>query len=366
MDNQFSYDSVIALYLIGAIGALFIIVGVTWDSGWHLLFLIENFLAPPHLLLYFGMFLIFVASILGTTLWLLVFKRDNSENQYFKGFFISTIGSVILLLGGMFDFWWHELFGFDPWLFTPSHIVLLLGVGLNTIGIAYGIITLYRSKINDFTLNRFQNDKIILIIMLIVILGVLRLNLNAFGYVLVDIWGIGYTFKFNVIIIKELRLMLISISLLFIATISAIYAILVKNLIEKRGYFFLVIGIGALITLITDLLFQYSILEGTTEGEQFLRFIPFYIAFLFPVLIFDFVITHVVLTRKIVVILAMTIPFITLLDGWQSILLWNEFIDIVPFFIIGLMIYSAIIVVIILKVEQKIKRKIYKMGLIEI
>ena len=44
------------------------------------------------------------------------------------GYLLSGVGAASFLLYGLWDLWWHELYGFDAVIDSPPHVGLLLSV----------------------------------------------------------------------------------------------------------------------------------------------------------------------------------------------------------------------------------------------
>ncbi|HZM79551.1 MAG TPA: hypothetical protein VFC19_27790 [Candidatus Limnocylindrales bacterium] len=117
---------------IGALGALALIVGVLTDAWAHAnrLSTLEGFFTPWHALLYGG----FAATAAWT--WWLAFRHRREDPRWFLnrwpvGYGIGAIGSLVFLVGGAGDMFWHEIFGVEVSLeagLSPSHVTLTIGV----------------------------------------------------------------------------------------------------------------------------------------------------------------------------------------------------------------------------------------------
>src|SRR5262245_52377145 len=123
-------------------------IGVYVDVWYHLhySFEIETFFTWPHALLYAGWAAtgLIPALALGESIGRGLPRRDWLP----AGYPLVLIGSVIFGLGGVFDFVWHSLFGFEARqeaVLAPSH--LWLGVGFMVC--AFGLLqaaTLQRAR----------------------------------------------------------------------------------------------------------------------------------------------------------------------------------------------------------------------------
>jgi hypothetical protein len=91
----------------------------------------ETFFTVWHAIFYSGFLLI--ALLLAGTMWVNR-RRDTAwKNVLPQGYSLSLLGILIFAAGGVGDLLWHEIFGveagFDA-LFSPSHLVLGMGLGL--------------------------------------------------------------------------------------------------------------------------------------------------------------------------------------------------------------------------------------------
>jgi hypothetical protein len=116
---------------IGALCGLLLIAGGLTDAWAHvnILSTIDGFFTPWHALLYSG----FAATAAWT--WWLAFRHRRKDPRWFLtrwpiGYGIGAIGSLLFLVGGAGDMFWHEIFGVEASLeaaLSPSHLVISLG-----------------------------------------------------------------------------------------------------------------------------------------------------------------------------------------------------------------------------------------------
>ena len=116
--------------------------GLTWDIQWHLLIGRDTFWIPPHLMMYSGV----TASFLVAVLVLALDTRDRRRGvrrrgmvtmlglTSTRGIHLAAWGVALLLLAAPIDDLWHRLFGLDVTLWSPPHLLGLLGSAVNTIG----------------------------------------------------------------------------------------------------------------------------------------------------------------------------------------------------------------------------------------
>ena len=102
-------------------------VGGEWDITNHLLNKPEIFFSPPHALLYSGVAVALVGTIIMFSRWH-VFSSEEKTKYKFP-IKIAMIGIFILVGAGPADFIWHSNFGLDG-LLSPPHQMLLTGMML--------------------------------------------------------------------------------------------------------------------------------------------------------------------------------------------------------------------------------------------
>ncbi|MFI6030681.1 hypothetical protein [Amycolatopsis magusensis] len=130
-------------------GTLVTLVGLTWDVEWHDDVGPDTFFTLPHLFLYTGSAiagLVSLVVVLSTTAAqragrpvdevvggkaVGVFGRTFAAPV---GYLIAGTGGALFLLYGLWDLWWHSLYGFDAVIDSPPHIGLLLSVMVTMVG----------------------------------------------------------------------------------------------------------------------------------------------------------------------------------------------------------------------------------------
>ncbi len=114
--------------LIGLVLALF---GVYWDDAWHTDRGRDETLSAPHVALYAG-----VALAVGVVIRWGWQRRAGGVTAMISGpVGVAVIGAAVTLGSAPVDAWWHEAFGRDAVVWSPPHMVALLG----TISLASGI-----------------------------------------------------------------------------------------------------------------------------------------------------------------------------------------------------------------------------------
>ncbi|MEV8633090.1 hypothetical protein AB0395_15665 [Streptosporangium sp. NPDC051023] len=131
------------------LGAAFSLSASSWDIQWHIDVGPDTFFTLPHLFLYAGSALSGLASLTVVLMTTAARRADRAVDatvggravRVFGGTFaaplgylISGTGSAGFLLYGLFDLWWHSLYGFDAVIASPPHIGLLLSISLSMVG----------------------------------------------------------------------------------------------------------------------------------------------------------------------------------------------------------------------------------------
>jgi hypothetical protein len=129
------------LALLGVFTTLF---GLTWDVQWHSDVGPDTFWTLPHLFVYIGAALTGFAAL--TVVLLCTLVRDNLQPDWISilgnrfrapiGFILAGFGAFGFLSFGLFDQWWHLVFGFDVSIGSPPHVGLLLSDVLSMVGVA--------------------------------------------------------------------------------------------------------------------------------------------------------------------------------------------------------------------------------------
>ena len=127
------------IFLIGCVltsfGILLVTVGGSWDITNHLLSKPDTFFSPPHAMMYLGVAISLMGTIVSFLSWR---KLQNFKNTYFSALRNSLIGIGLLSSAGPFDYIWHSNFGLDG-LLSPPHLTLIAGMFFCAIGGMIGI-----------------------------------------------------------------------------------------------------------------------------------------------------------------------------------------------------------------------------------
>jgi len=102
--------------------------GVGWDIQWHILIGRDSFWIPPHVMTYAG-----VAAVAGLSFGILAGERLRRIAPS-PGFRLAAGGVAMTLAAAPVDDLWHRLFGIDPTLWSPPHLMGILGGIVNSLG----------------------------------------------------------------------------------------------------------------------------------------------------------------------------------------------------------------------------------------
>lgn len=131
--SQIRFPAIV--FLAALVGATLSMWGASWDITSHLLRTPETFFTPSHGILYLGVGISVVSAMMSSVLYLR--RKELRTESFSTGFKLIVIGSVIQVVAGPGDFYWHELFGIDG-LLSPTHITLALGILTVLVGAVIG------------------------------------------------------------------------------------------------------------------------------------------------------------------------------------------------------------------------------------
>ena len=114
--------------------------GVQWDIEWHVRVGRDTFWIPPHVMTYAGVTLTGLLSF-GMLAWYTL-RRDRSPDviRIFgivgtRGFHLTAWGMGVTVLAAPIDDLWHRLFGLDVTLWSPPHLLGILGGLISSAGL---------------------------------------------------------------------------------------------------------------------------------------------------------------------------------------------------------------------------------------
>ncbi len=109
-----------------SLGMLLTLAGAYFDAWWHIFRGRETFWTPAHIVLYSGVGIMMLSSVLLSFGFLHVsFTRLSVRT---KTAFFSGLG--MMLVSAPIDDWWHNTFGPDTGPWTPPHLLATAGFAL--------------------------------------------------------------------------------------------------------------------------------------------------------------------------------------------------------------------------------------------
>jgi hypothetical protein len=233
------------------VGTALSFLGFSWDVQWHTDVGPDTFFTLPHLVLYSGVALAGL-TCLGAVLYETA-RYQRTHDPFIRehtvgvlgvfraplGFLISGLGAAAFLNFGLFDLWWHTIYGFDVTVSSPPHIGLLTSIQV----IMIGVVVLYSSAVSKLARNRQGNPLSIPLFglgfsvitsivmtpyMLLSVFPVLFISLPLIGgmFAMVGMLICSVTRRFDILIIGSM-VMLVLYSLLnavFVQWATATYA----------------------------------------------------------------------------------------------------------------------------------------------
>jgi hypothetical protein len=130
------------------LGSASTLVGLAWDLQWHSDVGPDTFYTLPHLFIYAGAAVSGLVSLTvvlvatgatrtGRAVDTAVGGRSVAVFGLFQapvGYLVSGVGAALFLLYGLWDEWWHGLYGFDAVIASPPHVGLLTAAMLTMLG----------------------------------------------------------------------------------------------------------------------------------------------------------------------------------------------------------------------------------------
>jgi hypothetical protein len=115
--------------------------GVQWDIQWHLRIGRDSFWIAPHVMTYAGVALVVILSW-GIVAWESAVARRHPRHDTIRlfgltatrGFHLAAWGIALTVLAAPIDDLWHRLFGLDVTIWSPPHLLGIVGAAVNTVG----------------------------------------------------------------------------------------------------------------------------------------------------------------------------------------------------------------------------------------
>jgi hypothetical protein len=261
--NAFKFSMIVLIF--ASIGSIMQISGGNWDVTSHLLLTPESFFTPSHALLYTGIGILSLSSIIGGILMLKY--RELKKSGLALSFKLLIIGSIISIISGPSDFIWHQTFGVDGFL-SPTHLMLITGMLINTLAVAIGLV-----RLNTFVKSGIfsQLGRIFAFITLIALWLILISYVYMFALPISD----GELFNFNLNPIAESL-----IALVFLPLINSGMFLFVLKKTRTFGFASAVATGVILLTAFTSIL----------PSQVLSNFLPFYLLAIIPFVLVDMLI----------------------------------------------------------------------------
>lgn len=335
-------ELIVPAYIVGVAGAFLQISGGFWDVSSHIMGIVETFFTIPHLFLYTGIVLSLTASVSGLFIRRAVSRTNGAKSALLTGLKVSLVGGALQVVAGPFDFWWHSTYGFDPHLFTPSHSLLITGIILTGVGMAISGTRMVQASRAGIPLGRFAPSTKWIEGLAIVALTTTWLDLNGLVYLTTDVNGINYTFHFGDPWVQVATPPTFIITEILLSVVGSLILFTTKRTLSWTGAVSAVALLTALVVSTANLGFRAWYLtnstdpKGIAEGTTIASFIPLYLAFLVPVVLFDLVVRNPS-AKWTIVASSLVAPFASYLDGFYSLQLWTLFISLVPVMLVPML-----------------------------
>jgi hypothetical protein len=158
--NEKAQRNPVTGYILVSLGVLLSASSGSWDITNHLLNKPETFFSPPHAGLYMGVAIVLSGSIMMLSRYYRNYSNISNNNHYINKLIdlplpmkLVTIGVIMLVSAGPFDFAWHSAFGLDG-LLSPSHSVLTIGMAVSSIGALLGMLSSNNDQNNNDNNNK--------------------------------------------------------------------------------------------------------------------------------------------------------------------------------------------------------------------
>ena len=314
----------VAIYVVGVLGVLLMVAGTLWDLAWHELRIVETFFTPPHAVLYTGIGLSVAAAVTGALARRIAFSDQTRLRPVFIGFHIALLGGLLQVAGGFADFWWHETFGFDPFLFTPSHALLISGGILGGVGMAVGTVRLLGAHRAGLDLGKSLASARALHLLAVLGLAGLWLALSFGVYLVTDVRGIAYTFRLGPGFVETWAIPAGGLAVTLLALVGTLVVFASKQILGWRGAVVSVSVLHAGIVALANIGFQAWVLRGTSTGGAFSSFLWLYVGFLAPLSAFDVAVRGPLPRGRALLAGALVAPFAGVQEGLYAASLWTS------------------------------------------
>lgn len=199
-------------------------------------------------------------------------NNDEYDSSLFTGIKVAVAGSVLQIVAGPLDFLWHTYWGFDPYLFTPTHSMLIIGQAVYSFGMGIGAIRLFGAR-NTLTLKRaFLSSSKILSPLLIVSIAALWSWLNFMILWGTNGQGVAYTFHIcpsgqiytpSCTFVNDFMQVAFIPAFVLDSALGTLLFFTVKRILGRRGGATAVASLVILIQAATNIIFPANVLGGS-------------------------------------------------------------------------------------------------------
>ena len=307
--NEKAQRNPVTSYILVSLGVLLSASSGSWDITNHLLNKPETFFSPPHAGLYTGVAIVLSGSIMMLSRYFRSYSNISNNDHYINKLIdlplpmkLVTIGVIMLVSAGPFDFAWHSAFGLDG-LLSPSHSVLTIGMAVSSIGALLGILSSNNDQNNnksrkfspsittsssyssfaiaDSTKNNDDNNTSHAISLILIIIGIIPVWITVSGLIHMASLPFSDTEHFNFNPDPTLAAIIATLAFPFIVSfmLFSSFQLSVRSKRTKRMFGILSItGIAFIIINLTTAILPNEYLVPT---------IPFYILNIIPIVAVD-------------------------------------------------------------------------------
>jgi len=127
---------ILLVFITALLGTILQTWGGSWDITNHQLGEPETFFTPSHAILYTGVGIGLICAIVSSII--ILKNKEILKNSVSLGLKLIILGSILQIIAGPGDYYWHEIFGVDG-LLSPTHLTLITGILIQSLGIVIGL-----------------------------------------------------------------------------------------------------------------------------------------------------------------------------------------------------------------------------------
>ncbi|MGL4178504.1 MAG: hypothetical protein ACRCSN_20800 [Dermatophilaceae bacterium] len=119
-----------------ALGSFLGVTGLAWDIQWHTDVGPDTFFTLPHLVIYSSSAVVGLPCLAVS---LRILREQRAEGRLSLApipvpVLLAGFGTAMFVVSGLWDQWWHTVYGFDVTILSPPHIALLSCVTFSMVG----------------------------------------------------------------------------------------------------------------------------------------------------------------------------------------------------------------------------------------